>query len=122
MNMEKCTAHTGGQSDSFICSRPKCGDVLSAYNTEPRVVKMYWAYWNGEKYVELEENKRTRHYADLSLIVETENYNDGDTVEVTIESDGEEQLFDGEPVLKLNGIVFDNRIVFEGIFNKYTLN
>lgn len=91
-------------------------------DTEPRVTKIYWAYWNGEKYVELEENKKTRHYADLSLIVETENYNDGDTVEVTIESDGEEQLFDGEPVLKLNGIVFDNRIVFEGIFNKYTLN
>jgi hypothetical protein len=91
-------------------------------DTEPRVTKIYWAYWNGEKYVELEENKKTRHYADLSLIVETENYNDEDTVEVTIESDDEEQLFDGEPELKLNGVVFDNRIVFECIFNKYTLN
>jgi hypothetical protein len=91
-------------------------------DAEPRITKMYWAYWNGEEYVELEEDEKTRHYIDLNLFIETENYEDGEQVEVIIESDDGHPSFDGEPELKLIGIVSDNKLVFENVFSGYTLN
>jgi hypothetical protein len=89
---------------------------------EPRITKMYWTYWNGEKYIELEEDKKPRYYADLNLHVETKNYKDGDTVEVIIENDDRQPLFGDTLKLELTGIVSSNNIIFENVFNEYTLN
>jgi hypothetical protein len=89
-------------------------------DTEPKVIKIYWVYWNGEKYVELEEDCESRFYVDLTLVVETKNYKDGDSVEVTIENDNGQHFFDDTLELKLNGIVSKDKIVFEDILKKYT--
>jgi hypothetical protein len=97
-------------------------DIAENDDEEPKIMKMYWAYWNGEKYMELEEDRKTRHYVDLSFVVETKNYKDGDSIEITIENDDGQPLFDETFELKLTGIVSDNRVIFENVFNKYTLN
>jgi hypothetical protein len=87
---------------------------------EPRITKMYWTYWNGEEYIELEDT--SRHYLDLGLFIETKNYSDGETLNVTIKNDDGQPLFDDTLQLDLVGIVLDNKIILENIFNEYTLS
>jgi len=81
---------------------------------------MYWSY--GKDQIPLEEDKKTRHYADLNLHVKTKNYADGETVEVTIKNDDGQPLFGDTKELKLVGTVSNDCVVFENVFDGYTLN
>jgi hypothetical protein len=81
-------------------------------DTEPRIVKVYWSYWNGEKYIKVDEV--SRHYADLYLIIETKNYVDGDTVNVVLEIDDGDQNSE----INLGGTVYDDKAIIENAFEK----
>ncbi|MDR2577452.1 MAG: hypothetical protein LBC70_01390 [Chitinispirillales bacterium] len=77
---KKGNAADVGNTDNDYASQKtesKTTETEEKNDMEPKITKMYWAYWNGEKYIELEENKKNRHYIDLNLHVETENYDGG---------------------------------------------
>jgi hypothetical protein len=79
-----------------------------------QIIKVYWSY--GEDYTSL-ENKNddgtwiSRYYSDLNVHIETNAGNDGKTLKTIIEYNGQE--------IELSGIVFDNEVVFEKVFEKY---
>jgi hypothetical protein len=89
---------------------------------EPRITKMYWTYWNGEEYIELEEDERSRHYVDLNFHVETKNYKDGDIMEIVLKRDDELPMCDEVLEIYLEGAVVDNKVTFKNPFHGYTLN
>jgi len=89
-------------------------------DVEKKITKMYWAYWDGEKYAKLEDT--SRHYRDVNLIAETKNYEDNEFVEIIVGSNDGQAVFDGESELKLSGVVSENQVVFENVFKKYTLD
>jgi hypothetical protein len=59
---------------------------------------------------------------DLNLHVKTENYKDGDTVNITLKRDDGKPLFDTTQKLDLEGIVSDNEAVFENVFKGYAFD
>ncbi len=79
------------------------------------VTKIYWSY--GENH-ELVRNT-SKYYADINLHVETNNYNDGDKVVVTIKNDDERPLFGDIYKLDIIGTVFDNKAVIDNVFKEY---
>jgi hypothetical protein len=91
-------------------------------DTAPRITRMYWAYWNGEKYVELEENGKPRYYVDLAFIVETDNYEDGDIIRFVLKRNDKLLICDDVSEIYLEGAVVGNKIVFEDPFHGYALN
>jgi len=93
-----------------------------ASNANKKIKEMYWSY--GEDHIRLNCDDEHKFYVDLNLHVKTENYKDGDTVEVQIEGDNGRPLFafDTVTTLSLKGIVFNNEMVFEKVLAEYTLN
>jgi hypothetical protein len=85
----------------------------------PMIKDMYWTY--GKDHIKL-DSEPSRYYADLNYHVETENYDDGDMVEVTLRRGDELPLFGETYELKLIGTVSNNNVVFENVFNGHTLN
>jgi len=88
-------------------------------DSEPKIVDMYWSY--GKGHIKIEEDFQSRYYDDLNLHVETNNYHDGDKIDVFLKNNSDFSLFGNRSELKLSGIVFDNTVVFENIFNVYTM-
>jgi len=86
---------------------------------EPKVSEMYWSY--GKNHTRLTSEK-SRYYVDLNLHVKTENYNDGDTVDIVVEGDNGAPLFGSTKMLSLKGTVSNNEVVFENVFEEYILN
>jgi len=93
--------------------------VVEEDDEKKEIKDLYWTY--GEDHIKLEEDNKTRHYADLNLHVKTKNYADGETIEVTINNNNGQTLFGDAKELKLIGTVYDDNIVFEDVFNKYKL-
>jgi len=83
-----------------------------------KVTEMYWSY--GEGYNRL--STKSLYYEDLNFHVKTENYNDGDTISITLKRDDGKPLFGTTHTLDLNGTVYNNELIFKEVFGKYTLN
>lgn len=79
------------------------------------VKRMFWTFGMSE--VPLEDV--SRHYVDLNLHVETENYSPGETVDVTLSNDDGSELMAGVQSLNLEAVVGQDgvakiRDVFKG--------
>jgi hypothetical protein len=90
---------------------------------EPRVKRIYYTLGSGHKLAAA----NIRHCVDLENLnvhVETENYKDGDTVSITVSIPADNDfaclsMFDGALKIDLNGIVFENKAVFEKCLEQY---
>jgi hypothetical protein len=88
---------------------------------EPKkIVDMYWSY--GPNHVRLSGGARSRHYADLNLHIITENHDNGDTLNITVESDSGDALYGSSKQMTLSGRVNDNSLIFENVFQTVNLN
>jgi hypothetical protein len=80
-----------------------------------QITKMFWSYGEGEERTPLESNDgdvwKSRYSFDLNLEVETKYGNDGKTVKITIEDNGEK--------INIESVVFENKAVFEKVFEGY---
>lgn len=65
------------------------------------VKRLFWTYGISE--LPLEEV--SRHYVDLNLHVDTENYSPGETVDITLTNDDGSDLMDGTQSLNLKAVV-----------------
>ena len=85
---------------------------------EPKITRIFWSY--GKDYKPL--FNKSRFYVDLNLHIRTINYNDGDTVNITLKNDDERPLFGTTQKLNLCGTVSNNEVVFENVLKDYDLN
>jgi hypothetical protein len=109
----------GGEEKMYMKGK---AEATVQEETKPKITKMYWTYWDGEKYRELENNKKNRYYIDLNLHVETKDYDDGEAIEIILEDDDGQPLFGDTLELKLSGSVYENKVMFANVFGEYTLN
>jgi uncharacterized Zn-binding protein involved in type VI secretion len=65
------------------------------------VTRLFWTYGMSE--LPLEDV--SRHYVDLNLHVETENYSSGETVDITLKNDDGSELLAGVQSLNLTAVV-----------------
>lgn len=79
------------------------GNVVgrSPGNKDKSIKRIFWTY--GPDEVPLAG--ASRHYVDLNLHVETENYLAGDTALILVKNDDESELISGSPTLQLRAIV-----------------
>lgn len=88
------------------------------YNKGKQIVNMYWAY--GEDNTPLIDD--SKFYVDMSLVVQTRNYEEGESIDVTIKSVDGEPLTDELNELTLSGTVDrDGIVVFKESLKSYTL-
>jgi hypothetical protein len=86
---------------------------------EKRIKDMYWSY--GKDQIKLDD-ERSRHYVDLNLHVETENYKDGDIVKIVLKRNDKQPICEGVPEICLEGTVNNDNVIFENAFHGYKLN
>lgn len=86
----------------LLSSRPK------------KVLQIYWSF--GPEFREL--GSESRHYTDLNIHVRTENYSEGEAIEVTIRSDICEQVCENEKILRVTGNVgADGIAIISNVFH-----
>ena len=102
--------HFFGKFSETVSQKTKVG--------EPKVTEIFWSY--GEDHKRLSD--KSRFYVDMNLHVKTKNYNDGDTVNITLKNDDEQPLFGTTQKLNLSGTVSNNEVIFENVLRDYTLN
>jgi hypothetical protein len=107
---------------SEILTNPK-HPIMHLYDTddkedmEPKIVEIYWCHSKEQRRLTTDDS---RHHVDLSLHIETENYDDGDTINMSLEANYGNTSKDKIPIeCKLNGTAFDNKIVIENIFREF---
>lgn len=84
---------------------------------EKRILEMYWVY-NDTKL-----SNKSRFYVDMNLVVKTLNYNEGESITVSIKSKDGKPLTDDLTELNLTGTVGkDNMAIFKSVLKDYTLN
>ncbi|MCQ9637335.1 phage baseplate assembly protein V [Chryseobacterium sp. WG23] len=89
------------------------------YTREKQIASMYWAY--EEENTSLMDD--SKFFVDMNLIVQTRNYEEGESIDVTIKSDDGEPLADGLNELTLSGTVDrDGIVIFKEPLRTYTLN
>lgn len=89
------------------------------YTKEKQIASMYWAYEEEENTSLMDESK---FFVDMNLIVQTRNYEEGESIDVTIKSDDGEPLADGLNELTLSGTVDkDGMVIFKEPLKAYTL-
>ena len=71
---------------------------------KPKITKIFWSY--GEDYKRL--SNKSRFYVDLNLHVKTRDYDNGDTINITLKRDDGQPLFGTTQKLNLNGKVSNN--------------
>jgi uncharacterized Zn-binding protein involved in type VI secretion len=90
----------GGSMPSADSSAASAADAVAA-GTEPpeeaakSLKRVWWSYGEEEAPVE----SFSRHYVDLNIHVETENYANGEMVDVTLKNDDGTDLIAGQPEL-----------------------
>ncbi|WP_326981069.1 phage baseplate assembly protein V [Chryseobacterium sp. MYb264] len=95
---------------------PQNGDF--EYTREKQIASMYWAY--EEENASLMDD--SKFFVDMNLIVQTRNYEEGESIDVTIKSDDGEPLAEGLTELTLSGVVDrDGIVVFKEPLKPYTL-
>lgn len=88
------------------------------YTKEKQITSMYWAY--EEENTSLMDD--SKFFVDMNLIVQTRNYEEGESIDVTIKSDDGEPLADGLNELTLSGTVDkDGMVIFKEPLKAYTL-
>ena len=88
------------------------------YDKEPKIVNMLWCY--GEDNTPLADN--SRHYVDMNLVVQTRNYEVGESVTITIQAEDGEAIADGVNEISLTGNVDENnQVIFKEPFKNYSL-
>jgi uncharacterized Zn-binding protein involved in type VI secretion len=82
------------------------------------VKRIYWSYGKDETPVD----GASRHYVDLNLHVETENYAAGDSVDILLKNDDGAELVSGQQQLQLQAKVgADGRAKMMNVFNGKTV-
>lgn len=105
---------SNGATQSTLASTER-----SNQNSEKKVTQLYWSY--GDSFTRL--NGPSRHYVDLNLHAETQNYAPGETVTVTIEYPDGDTLINGARQLTLTGTTnAQGTAVFKELFKNGTLN
>jgi hypothetical protein len=85
--------------------------------TKKKIVEMYWTYGDTKL------SDKSKFYADMNLIVKTENYNPGERIVIRIKNDDGQALTDERNELIFSGAVGeDNMVIFEEILKNFTLN
>lgn len=85
---------------------------------EKCVLELFWSY--GDNHTRLKEF--SRHYVDINLHVKTQNYQAGETLEITI-SGLENDILDGLQELKISGTVNQNdEVIINHIFKDKIIN
>ncbi|CAA7387194.1 type VI secretion system Vgr family protein [Chryseobacterium fistulae] len=88
------------------------------YTKERKIVSMCWAY--EEENTSLMDD--SKFFVDMNLIVQTRNYEEGESIDVTIKSDDGEPLAEGLDELTLSGTVDrDGIVIFKEPLKSYTL-
>lgn len=85
--------------------------------SDGQITEMYWAYGDEENHLA----DSSRFYVDMDLIVETEGYEDGESIEVTIKAEDGEPIAEGLDELTLTGTVKKGQIIFKEPLKAYTL-
>jgi uncharacterized Zn-binding protein involved in type VI secretion len=105
---------SGGSTQSTMAGVPRLNQ-----NSEKKITQLYWSY--GDSFTRL--SGPSRHYVDLNLHAETQNYQPGETISVTIEYPDGDTLINGEKQLSLTGTTnAQGAVVFRNIFKSGTLN
>ena len=115
-------SHVVGDSGSYYANSNKItNDIksLSDNTKEKKVKEIFWTY--GENFSPIES--KSRHFVDLNLHVKTENYSVGESIEVIINYDDDDILFDNVLKFKVSGSVNENgEVVIKNVFKNKTLN
>ncbi|WP_288379024.1 PAAR domain-containing protein [uncultured Massilia sp.] len=83
-----------------------------------KITRMYWSYGPDETPV----SDVSRHYVDLNLHLETENYQPGETAVVVIKNDDDSELADNAPALELSATVgADGKATLNNVFRGKTV-
>lgn len=86
---------------------------------EKRVTQLYWSY--SDDFIRI--SGPSRHYVDLNLHVETENYQTGEKVNVIIKHLNGDTLTNNSRQITFTGIAnAQGKVVFKSIFKNETLN
>ncbi|QIY91205.1 hypothetical protein [Chryseobacterium gallinarum] len=93
------------------------GEALTDDESDGKITKMYWTY--GDEKTPLTDS--SKFYVDMNLIVETEGYKDGETVEVAIKAEDGEPIAEGIDELTLTGTVEKGQVIFKEPLKAYTL-
>ena len=89
------------------------------YDKEPKILNMLWCY--GEDNTPLTDD--SRHYVDMNLVVQTRNYEAGESVTITIKAEDGEAIADGLTEISLTGNVDEeSQVIFKGPFKNYSLH
>ena len=90
-------AAKGEAADAEIAAS-EAGEVEAvSESTEKAVKRIWWSYGDDETPLD----SASRHYVDLNVHVETENYAEGEAVELTLANDDGSDLFEGKRDLAL---------------------
>jgi len=82
-----------------------------------KITDMYWTYGDTKL------SDKSRFYVDMNLIVKTENYTEGEVVEIIVKNEDGQPLTDELIELSLKGKVDkNNMVIFEAVLKDYTLN
>lgn len=113
---------------SHISVEPSSGDasVLASQlltqgssSKEKEITKMFWTY--GDSFTPLSD--QSRFYTDMTLHLETLNYDVGETIEVTLKKEDGTSLTDAAQEVIITGTVDENgSVVIKNPLQKYTLN
>jgi hypothetical protein len=97
--------------------RNEPSDIEAVQKTTGKITEMYWTYGDTKL------SDKSKFYVDMNLIVKTENYDPGEQIVIRIKNDDGKPLTDERNELIFSGTVGeDNRVIFEEILKKFTLN
>lgn len=85
----------------IAASRGTAGSPVDQSDSAKKVTRLFWSYGDDETVV----TDKSRHYVDLNLHIETENYAPGETVEVLVENDAGVDVITGTETLRLTATV-----------------
>ncbi|WP_407517284.1 hypothetical protein [Elizabethkingia anophelis] len=86
-------------------------------NSKGQITEMYWTY--GEGNIRITES--SRFFTDLNLVILTEGYKDGESIEVTIKADDGKPLAERLDELKLTGTIDNEKVIFKEPLKGYSL-
>ncbi|TLP71549.1 PAAR domain-containing protein [Pseudomonas nitroreducens] len=107
-------------STSGSVTRPAlAGTERANQKPEKKVTQLFWSY--GDSFIRL--NGPSRHYVDLNLHAETQNYQPGESISVIIEYADGDALINDARQLNLTGTTnAQGAVIFRNLFKNGTLN
>nr|WP_315032609.1 hypothetical protein [uncultured Chryseobacterium sp.] len=105
------------QKKAILQGYGKGGTIEEDENQEGKVTEMYWVYGDEDKQI----TDYSRFYVDMNLVVKTEGYKDGESLQVTIKAEDGEPIAEGLNELTLSGTVQNAKVIFKEPLKAYTL-